>query len=328
MPSLPAHDRVAAAERGVRRERAQPSGGVLERGSTALEEEPGCSGEPAVLGVQPLAGAGEPPSALAGERRRAADRDARGARARPARRAGRPRSESRRGRPLRGRRAACPARGRRRSRPAPAGRDRADDALVAEREEILEAAAASCEDDHVDLGLGGQPRQGRGDRGGGLRPLNVSLGHHDVRRRKARETAVTKSRFAAASLPVRSPIRRGKRGSGRFLAGANSPSAASVRLQPLEPRQDVSEPDRLDRERPELELTASLVELGPPEDVDARAVREVEPKAVEAAARHGDGRHEPSSGSLSVKKTLCQPACRRSSVTSPSTQTLGSRRSH
>ena len=38
---------------------------------------------------------------------------------------------------------------------------------------------------------------------------------------------VSTSRFAAASLPVTRPISRGKRGSGRLRAAANSPSAAS-----------------------------------------------------------------------------------------------------
>ena len=33
----------------------------------------------------------------------------------------------------------------------------------------------------------------------------------------------------------------------------------------------------------------------------------------------------PLSGSFSVKKTVCQASCRRSSVTSPSTHTVGSR---
>ena len=60
-------------------------------------------------------------------------------------------------------------------------------------------------------------------------------------------------------------------------------------------------------------------------DVHERAVGELEPERVEAGARHRDPREEPSSGSLSVKKTLCQPSWRRSSVISPSTQTVGSR---
>jgi hypothetical protein len=39
--------------------------------------------------------------------------------------------------------------------------------------------------------------------------------------------AVITSRFAAASLPVTSPIRRGRSGSRRFRSAAKRPSAAS-----------------------------------------------------------------------------------------------------
>ena len=58
--------------------------------------------------------------------------------------------------------------------------------------------------------------------------LDVRLG--DERRAPAGSAcviAVSTSRFAAASLPVTSPIRRGIRGSGRLRSAANSPSAAS-----------------------------------------------------------------------------------------------------
>ena len=48
-------------------------------------------------------------------------------------------------------------------------------------------------------------------------------------------TAVTKSRLAAASLPVRTPIRRGSTGSGRLRSGAKRPSAASFRFRRSRP---------------------------------------------------------------------------------------------
>ena len=62
--------------------------------------------------------------------------------------------------------------------------------------------------------------------------------------------------------------------------------------------------------------------------MDALAVGEVEPQRVELAARHLHGRQAPLAGSFSVKKTDAQRCCRRSSVTSPSTQTVGRRASH
>src|SRR6476646_8652181 len=41
-----------------------------------------------------------------------------------------------------------------------------------------------------------------------------------------------------------------------------------------------------------------------------------------------EARIDPSPASLRVKKTLCQRSCRRSSLISPSTHTVGSRCSH
>ena len=90
----------------------------------------------------------------------------------------------------------------------------------------------------------------------------------------------------------------------------------------------LADPEALDRERPQPELALLLPQLGAAVDVDALAVRELEPQPVEPAARHRTPRDAPLSGSFSVKKTVCQPAWRRSSVTSPSTQSVGSRSSH
>ena len=84
-----------------------------------------------------------------------------------------------------------------------------------------------------------------------------------------------------------------------------------------------TEPEALDRHGPEAELTLGLVELGAPLDVHALAVGELERETVVAPA--GDRRRQAGSvaGSLSVKKTVAHAGLRRSSVTSPSTQTSG-----
>ena len=87
----------------------------------------------------------------------------------------------------------------------------------------------------------------------------------------------------------------------------------------------VADAEALDRERAQLELALRLEDLGPAVDVHALALGQVEPERVELAARDRDRRQAPSAGSLSVKKTFAQPACRRSSVTSPSIQTVGRR---
>ena len=56
-----------------------------------------------------------------------------------------------------------------------ARRDGADDALVAEREQILEAAAAAREDDHVDVRLLAERVDRGDDLRGRARPLDVRL---------------------------------------------------------------------------------------------------------------------------------------------------------
>src|SRR6188472_4457443 len=55
----------------------------------------------------------------------------------------------------------------------------------------------------------------------------------------------------------------------------------------------VSEPEPFDRQRTQTEIAACLEQLGPAEDVDALAVREVETQRVETAARHGDAEARP-----------------------------------
>ena len=65
--------------------------------------------------------------------------------------------------------------------------------------------------------------------------------------------------------------------------------------------------EALDRQRAQTEVAALLEQLGPAVDVHALAVGELEPQRVELPARHLSRReHEPSAGSLSVKKTLAQ----------------------
>ena len=129
--------------------------------------------------------------------------------------------------------------------------DRADEPLVAEREEVLEAAAAAREDDHVDARLLAERPQRLDDLAGGARPLDVGL--RDERRGPAGSgvwIVVSTSRFAAASLPVTRPIRRGSSGSGRFRSAAKSPSRGERSLQALERRQVRAEAEALDRRAP------------------------------------------------------------------------------
>ena len=137
---------------------------------------------------------------------------------------------------------------------------------------------------------------------------------------------VSTSRFAAASLPVTSPIRRGKRGSGRLRVGREEPLGRELALQPLERREMRAEAEALDRQHLQPQLAALLVQLGAAEDVHALAVARGRARARRTGrAASAPARHAPSSGSLSVKKTDAQRCCRRSSVTSPSIQSVGRR---
>jgi hypothetical protein len=63
--------------------------------------------------------------------------------------------------------------------------DRADDALVAEGEKILEAAAAAGQDDHVDVWVLAESADRCHDLGGCARALHVSLGDEDRGGREA-----------------------------------------------------------------------------------------------------------------------------------------------
>ena len=98
--------------------------------------------------------------------------------------------------------------------------------------------------------------------------------------------AVSTSRLAAASLPVTSPIRRGSARQRPLALGREEPLGGELALQPLERGEVVAEPEALDRERAQAEVAARFEQLRPAVDVDALAVREVEPERVELPARH------------------------------------------
>jgi hypothetical protein len=66
-----------------------------------------------------------------------------------------------------------------------AGRDRADEALVAERQEVFEAAAAASQDDDVDLRGGAELLERFDHRHRGAWPLDVGLRDKHARGREA-----------------------------------------------------------------------------------------------------------------------------------------------
>ena len=169
-----------------------------------------------------------------------------------------------------------------------AGGDRAQEPLVAEREEVLEAPAAAREDDDVDLRRLRDRAQRVGDRGRGARALDVRLGDEQAGGRKARgdggEHVLLRGGVVAGDEPDTSREAR----QGSLAAGVEEPFRGEFLLQPLECRQVVAEAEALDREGSQPEVAAGLEQLGTPVDVDALAVREVEAQRVELPAGHRD----------------------------------------
>ena len=168
-----------------------------------------------------------------------------------------------------------------------AGRDRADEPLVAEREQILEAASATCDDDDVAAGVA-EHVEGVDDRTRGARPLHVRLGDDDVRGREPRcdhgEHVALRRGVVAGDEPDRPrqerkpafPLRREQALGGELL------------FQALDRREQVAGAEPLDRERPQTQLAPLLVQLRPAVDVDPLAVAQVEAKPVKLPARHLD----------------------------------------
>ena len=205
--------------------------------------------------------------------------------------------------------------------------DRAHQPLVAEGQQVLEAAAASRHDDDVDA-FAAERAQRLDDGAGGARPLDVGLGHEHVRRREAggdggQDVALgggvvarSRARCARAGAAAAACARR-----RTGLRPRASPSAARARPGA---RRGRSAPARAraagTRRAPRTAPVGHTRGRASPSASSSRSASNW-PRAIETP------RHEPSCGSLSVKKTLAQRSERRSSVTSPSTQTVGSRAS-
>ena len=166
-----------------------------------------------------------------------------------------------------------------------ARRDGADDALVGEREQVFEAAAAAREHDHVGAALA-QVGDRRRDRRRRPRSLDVRLGDDDVRRREAlhdvRQHVLLRRGVVAGDEPdqPREPRQR------PLALGREEPFGRERALQPLERREVRAEAEALDRERLERKLAALLVKLRAAEDVHALAFAQVELERVELPARH------------------------------------------
>ena len=158
-----------------------------------------------------------------------------------------------------------------------AGRDRAHEPLVAERQQVLEAAASTGQDDDVDVRVLAESADRRDDLPGGARALHVRLGHEDGRRREAgadrRHDIALRGRVVAGHHPDAARQER-----QRPLARIGEETLGGERrLETFERGEMGTDAEPLDRERAELELTALFVELRPSEHMHPLAVREAEP---------------------------------------------------
>ena len=170
---------------------------------------------------------------------------------------------------------------------------RADDTLVAERQQVLEAAAAAREDDDVDLGLRADRAQRLGDGRRRPRALHERLGDEQSRRREAGLDGDDDVSLGGGVVPGHEadPARDARQ---RPLAlGREQPFRRQLLLEPLERGQVLAEAEALDRQRPQPQLALRLEQLRPPVHVHAFAVPQVEAQRVELPARHQPGDDRP-----------------------------------
>ena len=151
---------------------------------------------------------------------------------------------------------------------------RSDEGLVRERQEVLDGAATAGDDDHLDVLAGVE----LGDRGGHLRDGRGAL-HRDLADLEAHlrpacarvdHDVVLRLRLAAAHEPDDARQER-----QRSLAlGSEQALRSEDRLEVLDPREEVAEPERADLLGLHLERAAALPERRLRVDDDVRALRE------------------------------------------------------
>ena len=99
-------------------------------------------------------------------------------------------------------------------------------------------------------------------------------------------------------------------------------------LQPLDPRERGPEPERLERQRAELEDAARLIELRAAEDVHLVAVGDREPERVEGRPRHRDGQARSVLEVLEGEEDALPAVLAAELGDLASTQSVGRRASH
>ena len=187
-----------------------------------------------------------------------------------------------------------------------AGGERADEPLVAEREEILEAAAAAGEDDDVDLGRVADLAERLGDRGGGARALDVGLGDEDPGGREARGDRGQHVSLRRGVVARDEPDASRKARQRPLALGREEAFGCELALQALESGEMVAEAEALDREGPEAKVPAASKSSGRPKTWTRSPFASSSRSASNWPRAIVTPRQAPSVGSFSVRKTLCQ----------------------
>src|SRR5581483_1806358 len=138
-----------------------------------------------------------------------------------------------------------------------------------------------------------EPAQRRDDIAGGAWALDVGLRDDDVCAGKARNDGRHDVALRRCVVPRDDSDRARDARQGSLALGREQTLGGEFRLQPLQPRKVIAQAEWLDRERAQAEVAALLEELRPAEDVNAIAVRELDPEPVEATARHRDAEARP-----------------------------------
>ena len=165
-----------------------------------------------------------------------------------------------------------------------ARRDRADKALVGERQQVLEAAAAAREDDDVDAACA-EVRDRSCDRRRCTRSLYVRLGDEHVRRWEARRDRRQDVALCGSVVAGDKPDQRGYARQRPLATRSEEALRRELVLQSLQRREMRADAEAFDRQRPEMEVAALLVQLRPAVDVHTLAVDEIETQGVELPAR-------------------------------------------
>ena len=170
--------------------------------------------------------------------------------------------------------------------------DRPHDALVGERQQVLEAAAAAREHDHVGAARAEVADRGR-DRRRRARALHVRLRHEHVRGRKALHDVREHVALRRGVVAGDETDQAREAGESAFAALLEQALGGELLLQPLQRREVGAETEALDRERLQPQLAPLRVELCAPEHVHSLSFAQAELERVELAPGHLDRAGSP-----------------------------------